>query len=159
MTGYSRQVLMFSSDPNPQFVLSFVAVVILSFFLIGIGNRFMETVTDRATETHLAGGFVSGLYLGYNVDPDTMIIQELVGLSSIIGSSSLSFILTSLSILGAMEMILGFFYIWDKRGKSGALGTVLIFGSGYLLPRTRWIGIFVFLLGDIFYLYSEKSDF
>ncbi|WP_152420157.1 hypothetical protein [Halorubrum distributum] len=150
---------MIGPDPSPQLVLSLVAVWLLSIFLIGIGSRFVETITDRATETHLAGGFVSALYLGFNVDPDTMIIRELVSLTSIIGSSSLSFILTSLTILSAMEIILGFFYIWDNRGKTGALGTVLVMFSGYTFPRIELAGIFLLLFGIGFYGSSEKSDF
>lgn len=150
---------VFSSEPSPQFLLSLVAVWLLSIFLIRIGHGFIETVTDRATETHLAGGFVSGLYLGFNVDPDTMIIRELTNLTSIIGSSSLSFILTSLTILSAMEIILGLLYILEKRGKVGTLGSVLVMGSGYTLPKIELVGIFLLLFGMGFYASSEKSDF
>lgn len=150
---------MFGPEPNPELVLSLVAVGILSFFLIGIGSRFLETITDNTTETHLGGGFISSLYLGFDVDPDTMIIQELVSLTSIIGPSSLSFILASLSVLGAIEIILGFLYIWDKRGKTGAFGTVLVMCSGYIFPKIELAGIFLLLIGIGFYGSSEKSGF
>jgi hypothetical protein len=119
----------------------------------------METVTDRATETHLAGGLISGLYLGFDVDPDTMIIRELASLTSVIGSSSLSFILTSLTILSVMEIILGLLYILEKRGKTGAFGTILVMCSGYAFPKIELAGIFLLLFGVGFYGSSEKSDF
>lgn len=150
---------MLGPEPSPQQVLSLVSVWLLSIFLIRIGHGFVESITDRATETHLGGGFVSGLYLGFNVDPDTMIIRELASLNSIIGSSSLSFILASLTILSAMEMLLGSFYILDKRGKSGAFGTLLVMCSGYAFPKIELVGIFLFLFGIGFYTSSEKSDF
>lgn len=158
MTGYSRQVLMFGPDPSPQFVLSLVAVVILSFFLVSIGHRFLETVTDRAAGVHLGAVFLSGLYWGFDVDPDTLVIKELVELTAI-GPSSLSSILTFLTILSIFEIFVGQMYIWDKRGKTGVFGSVLVACSGYLLPITEWIGIFVFLFGAVLYLDSEKSDF
>lgn len=62
-------------------------------------------------------------------------------------------------ILSATEMILGFFYIWDKRGKTGALGTVLVMCSGYAFPKIELAGIFLLLFGIGFYGSSEKSDF
>lgn len=147
------------SGPNVDLVLTLVVAWILSFFLIGIGHRFVDTVTDRATETHLAGGFLSGMYLGFDVDPDTMIIRELVDLTVLIGSSTLSSILSVVTVLSLFEILFGQLYIWDNRGRVGVLGSLLVMGSGYLLPRTRWIGIFLFLFGAIFYVYSEESGF
>lgn len=150
---------MLSSEPNTDLVLSLVAAWILSVFLVSIGHRFMSTITDRATEAHLGGGFIAGAYLGYDVDPDTMIIRELVSLTEIIGASFLSSILAFLTVLSLFEIFVGQAYIWDKRGRIGVLGSVLVMGSGYLLPRTGWVGIFVFLFGALIYVSSEKSDF
>lgn len=150
---------MFGHDPSPQLILSLVAVWLLSVFLVGIGHRFIETITDRATETHLGGGLVSGLYLGFNVDPDMMIIRELVSLTPTIDSSSLSFILASLTVLSVIEIILGLLYILDKRGKIGVLGSVLVICSGYAFPKVEEAGIILLLFGMVFYVSSKKSEF
>lgn len=150
---------MFSSDPNPQLLLSCIVVVIISVFLINIGNRFVETVSDNTTWTHLGGGFVSGLYLGYDLDPDGMILRELVDLTAILGSSFLSSVLSALNILFALEILFGSMYILDKRGKAGLFGSVLVISSGYLFPRVIEAAIFVFLLGTVFFVYSDASNF
>jgi len=149
---------MFGSEPSPQLLLSYVSVTILSFFIIGFGNRFIETITDRTTETHLAGGFVSGLYWGYDLDPDAMIIRELVNLTATIGSSFLSFILTALAILSFLEIVFGSLYIWEKRGKLGVFGFGIVVCSGYLFPRITELGIILFLFGIMFFVYSKESE-
>lgn len=152
-------MIMLSSEPNLDLVLSLVATWILSFFLVGIGHRFVVTITERAAGVHLGGGFLSGLYLGFDVDPDTMIIRELVDLTAMIVSSFLSSILAFLTFLSILEILIGQIHIWDKRGKTGLFGSVLLACSGYVLPATEWIGILVFLFGILFYFSSEKSDF
>lgn len=152
-------MIVLNSEPTPELVLSLVATVILSFFIVSIGHRFVETITDRATEAHLGGGFLSGAYLGYDVDPDTMVIEELVNLTTFIGSSSLSLILTSLSVLSVIEILFGQLYIWDKREKVGVLGSGMVMCSGYLFPNITEAAIILFLFGALFYVSSEKSDF
>ena len=150
---------MFGLNPSPQLLLSYVAVVILSLFIIGLGNRFIETISDRTTETHLGGVFVSGLYLGYDLDPDAMIIQEIAGLTVIIESSSILFILTALSVLSILEILFGLLYVWEKRGKIGVFGCGIVMCSGYLFPKVTEVGILSFLFGVIFFIYSEESGF
>jgi hypothetical protein len=150
---------MFDPNPSPQLFLSYIVIVILSVFIIGIVNRFIETITDKTTQTHLGGVFVSGLYLGYDVDPDATIIRELVDLTVIIDTPSLLFILTGLSILSIIEVFFGLLYIWEKRGKTGLTGCGLVMCSGYLFQNLTSVAIFSFLLGIIFFIYSEESRF
>ncbi|ELZ40628.1 hypothetical protein C471_07591 [Halorubrum saccharovorum DSM 1137] len=151
---------MFSSEPTLDMLPSFIVVVLISVFLISIGHRFIDTVSDKTTWTHFGGGFVSGLYLGYDVDPDAMILRELVDLTVILGSSFLSSVLSALNILFVFEILLGSFYIADKRGKAGVLGSVLVICSGYLLPgTTQVVGIGLFIAGSLAFMYSDESDF
>jgi len=111
---------MFSSEPTPDMLPSYIAVVLISVFLISIGHRFIETVSDKTTWTHFGGGFVSGLYLGYDLDPDAMILRELVDLTAILGSSFLSSVLSALNILFVFEILLGSLYIAEALLKSSA---------------------------------------
>lgn len=80
--------------------------MLISVFLIRIGQQFIETASDKTTWTHLGGGFVSGLYLGYDLDPDAMILRELVDPTDILGSSFLSSVLSAPNILFAIEILL-----------------------------------------------------
>lgn len=150
---------MFDLDPSLQLLLSYIVIVILSMYLIGIGNDFLETITEKTTQTHLGGVFVSGLYLGYNIDPDTMIIRELVSLITVIDTPLLSLILTGLSILSIIEIFFGILYIWEKRGKIGVSGCGIVMCSGYLFPKKPRMAILSFLFGILLFIYSEESDF
>lgn len=150
---------MLNSEPTPELVLSFVAAVILSFFFVSIGHRFIETVTDRTAETHLGGGLISGAYLGFDVDPDTLVIEELIDLTAIIGSSSLSSILAFLTVLSAFEIFVGQLYILDKRGRIGVLGSGVVMYSGYLFPNVAEAGMILLPFGLLCFLYSKESGF
>ena len=150
---------MLNSEPTPELVLSFVAAVILSFFFISIGHRFIETVTDKTTETHLGSGLISGAYLGFDVDPDTLVIKELIDLTAIIGSSSLSSILTFLTVLSAFEIFVGQLHILDKRGRIGVLGSGAVAYSGYLFPNVAEAAMILLPFGLLCFLYSEESGF
>jgi hypothetical protein len=149
---------MFSSGSDAQLLISYISVVIISLFFISIGTRFIETISDRATETHLAGGFISGLYMGYDLDPDVMILRELVDLTIILDSSFLLSVLVVLNILSFLEIFLGSMYILGKRGKIGISGCIMVICSGYVLPKVE--GAILFIFGIIlFFRYSDESEF
>lgn len=147
------------SEVDLQLFLSYVVIILTSSFLISIGSRFVETVSDRTVETHLGGGFIAGLYTGYELDPDAMILREFVNLTAILGKPFLSFVLTSLSILSVIEILFGLLYTLEKRSKSGLFGHLLVICSGYLFPRTSRVAIFVFLFGILSFVYSKESGF
>jgi hypothetical protein len=147
------------SDVDIQLFLSYVVVILTSIFLISIGNRFVETISDRTVETHLGGGFIAGLYTGYGLDPDAMILREFVNLTAILSRPFLSFVLTSLTILSLIEIVLGLLYTLEKRSKSGPFGHLLVICSGYLFPMTSRVAIFVFLFGISFFVHSKESGF
>ena len=150
---------MLSSEPNIQSLLSFVAVVLLSVFLISIVTRFVGAVSDKTTETHLGGGLVSGYYIGRGLDPEEEVIRELADLTTIIGTSELSFILFVLTIASYIELLAGASYILDKRGKIGLFGTVLVMLSGYLFPKIPEATALLLLIGIGFFYTSDKSEF
>lgn len=147
------------SDIDIQLLLSYVVVILISIFLITIGNRFVETVSDRTVETHLGGGFIAGLYTGYGLDPDAMILREFVNLTAILARPFLSYVLTTLTIISLIEIVFGLLYTLEKRSKSGPFGHLLVTCSGYLFPRTPQVAIFVFLSGILLFVYSKESGF
>jgi hypothetical protein len=146
-------------DFGPNGALFVVVAVLLLIFLHSVFARFLSAVTNKSAHVHVGGGFVAGLYLGYDVDPDAMIVQELVGTTTEISSEIAGQILFVFWTLSVIEIVVGGMFVAEKRGRWGLLGALIIAVSGYLFPILPEIAISMFLFGALVFAYSEDHGF
>lgn len=140
-------------------VLFVVVAALLLIFLHSVFARFLSVVTDKSAHIHVGGGFVAGLYLGYDVDPEAMVVHELVGITTEISPEIAAQILLVLWILSVIEIVIGGMFVAEKRGRWGLLGALIIAVSGYLLPILPELAIPMLPFGALIFAYSEDSGF
>lgn len=116
----------------------------------------IDTISDRRTWVHLGGCFVSSIYAGYGLDPEAMVLQELLQVTNVIGVRYLFYMLTALSLI---ELITGFLIIWEKRGRVGAVGHLLVAISGWLLVEWSSLAIVLTIAGWMIFTGSEEQRF
>lgn len=116
----------------------------------------IDTISDRRTWVHLGGCFVSSIYAGYGLDPEAMVLQELLQVTNVIGVRYLFYMLTALSLI---ELITGFLIIWEKRGRVGAVGHLLVAISGWLLVEWGSLAIVLTIAGWMIFTGSEEQRF
>lgn len=148
------------NELSPRTTIYYIAAVLALLFVYSFFIRFLNSVTDKTTQTHAGGGFLAGLYLGYNMDPDTMVLWELVDLTRLLGADFIQAATILFAVFSLIEIILGSGYIYENRGAIGMAGGLILVLAGYLLPSPYTeAGILLLIIGTTMFVITDEPEF